>query len=204
MQDTRIQVTRLLHEWAAGDRAAFDRLVPLVYDELRRLASRQLQRERADHTLTPTALVNEAYLSLVNVERAGFRDRAHFLAMASRAMRRLLVDHARRRLAAKRGGGAQAADLEELFGTANAAFMIPDERVLELNDALVRFEAIEPRRAQVVEQHYFGGLQLDEIAASLGLSVSSVKRDLRLARAWLAAELGPVRAVALVAREEAG
>lgn len=199
MQDARIQVTRLLHEWAAGDRGAFDRVVPLVYDELRRLAGRQLQRERSDHTLTPTALVHEAYLSLIHVERAGFRDRAHFLAMASRAMRRLLVDHARRRLAAKRGGGAAASDIE----MAEVLVQVPDERVLELNDAIARLEVVEPRRARVLEYHYFGGLQLEEIAESLGLSVSSIKRDLRLARAWLASELGPGAGAPEPARQEA-
>lgn len=184
--DSRGEVTRLLQTWSRGDREALDRLFPLVYEELRKLARYQLGRERPHHTLSATALVHEAYLRLVDVREADFRDRSHFLAMASRAMRRLLVDHARRRTAGKRGGGGEAVPLDEsLPGT-----LIDDEHLLELDEALDRLEAREPRQARLLEQHYFGGLQLEEIAEFSGLSVSTVKRDLRFARAWLADQLG--------------
>lgn len=184
--DSRTEVTTLLRDWAAGDRKALDRIMPLVYDELRRLAQRRLSRERPDHTLGATALVHEAYLRLVDVERAGFQSRAHFLAMASRVMRRLLVDHARQRDALKRGGGERPVPLDD-------ALHLPSEdatRFLELDGALTRLEAMDARQARILEQHYFGGLSIDEIADATDTSRSTVKRQLRFARAWLAAELG--------------
>lgn len=184
--NSRTEVTALLQEWAAGDREALDRIMPLVYDELRRLAQRRLSRERPDHTLGATALVHEAYLRLVDVERAGFQSRAHFLAMASRVMRRLLVDHARQRDALKRGGGERPAPLDD-------ALHLPSEdatRFLELDGALNRLEGVDARQARMLEQHYFGGLSIDEIADATDTSRSTVKRQLRFARAWLAAELG--------------
>lgn len=184
--DSRTEVTALLQDWAAGDREALDRIIPLVYDELRRLAQRRLSRERPDHTLGATALVHEAYLRLVDVERAGFQSRAHFLAMASRVMRRLLVDHARQRDAVKRGGGERPAPLDEALHLASA----DATRFLELDGALHRLEAIDARQARILEQHYFGGLSIDEIADATDTSRSTVKRQLRFARAWLAAELG--------------
>jgi RNA polymerase sigma factor (TIGR02999 family) len=146
----------------------------------------RLQRERPDHTLGTTELVHEAYLRLVDVEPFGFQGREQFLAMAAQAMRRLLVDHARRRTAARRGGGARPVPLDDVLQlSAEDA-----SRFLELDDALRRLEAIGSRQARVLEQHYFGGLSVDEIAAALTVSPSTVKRDLRFGRAWLATELG--------------
>lgn len=184
--DSRTEVTNLLQDWAGGDRGALDRLIPRLYDELRRLAHRRLHRERPDHTLGTTALVHEAYLRLVDVERAGFESRAHFLAMASRAMRRVLVDHARHRDAQKRGGGARPVTLDDALHLAAEDAI----RFLELDHALSRLESVDARQASILEQHYFGGLSVDEIAEVASVSRSTVKRDLRFARAWLATELG--------------
>lgn len=184
--DSRTEVTSLLQDWAGGDREALDRLIPLVYEELRRLAHRRLRQERPDHTLGTTALVHEAYVRLVDVERAGFQNRVHFLAMASRVMRRLLVDHARQRDARKRGGGEKPVPLDD------ALHLAADDatRFLELDDALTRLESVDERPAALLEQHYFSGLSIEEIAHANDVSRSTVKRDLRFARAWLAAELG--------------
>ncbi|MGH7577112.1 MAG: sigma-70 family RNA polymerase sigma factor [Longimicrobiales bacterium] len=184
---TRSEVTGLLQHWAAGDRNALDRLIPLIYDELMRLARRHLHRERPDHTLSSAALVHEAYLRLVDVDRASFQSRAHFLAMASRAMRRLLVDHARQRTAQKRGGGARALALDDVLQLADK----DASRFLELHDALGRLESAHARRATALEQYYFGGLTPDEIADAMNVSRSTVERDLRFGRAWLATQLSP-------------
>ena len=178
-------VTQLLLDSRAGGREVLDQLVPQLYEELRRLAHDRLRRERPGHTLTTTALVHEAYLKLVDVKRVQWQDRAHFLAMASRVMRRVLVDYARRRQAAKRGGGRRRVDLDE-------AQLIPDayaERILELHVALTRLEAVNPRQREILEQRYFGGLTLEDTAEVLDVSLTTVKRDLRFARAWLALEL---------------
>ena len=182
-----LDVTRLLQRWGDGDRAALDELVPLVYDRLRRLAHDRRRDERSGHSLNTTGLVHEAYLKLVDVRQARFQDRAHFLAMASRVMRRVLVDHARARLAEKRGGGADPVVLDDDLpwlteeGTAS---------IMELDAALERLAAVDPRRSEIVEHRYFGGLSLEETAEAMDLSLATVKRDLRFARAWLAAELG--------------
>jgi RNA polymerase sigma factor (TIGR02999 family) len=179
-------VTQLLLDARDGGRESLDELVPRVYEELKRLARDRLRRERPDHTLTTTALVHEAYLKLVDVNRVRWQDRAHFLAMASRVMRRVLVEYARRRKAGKRGGGRRRVELDE-------ARLIPDsyaERVLELHEALIRLEDINPRQREILEQRYFGGLTLEETAEALGVSLTTVKRDLRFARAWLSMELG--------------
>lgn len=183
--DAGTEITTLLHEWAGGDRRALDRIVSIAYDELRRVARHRLRLERPEHTLGPTALVNESYLRLADIERAGFESRAHFLAMASRAMRRVLVDHARRRHAAKRGGARSDLPLEE------APPLAADDtrRFLALDEALESLRAADERQADVVEHHYFGGLKVDEIAELYGTSRSTVKRDLRAARAWLAVRL---------------
>ncbi len=182
-----LDVTRLLQRWGDGDRAALDELVPLVYDRLRRLAHDRRRDERSGLSLNTTGLVHEAYLKLVDVRQARFRDRAHFLAMASRVMRRLLVDHARARAAAKRGGGADTVvlddDLPWLTEEGTAALM-------ELDAALDQLATADPRRSQILEHRYFGGLSLEETAEAMDLSLATVKRDLRFARAWLAAELG--------------
>lgn len=185
--DSRAEVTRLLQDWTAGDREALDRLVPLIYEELRRLARLRLRGQRPDHTLGTTALVHEAFLRLVDAERVDFRNRAHFLGTASKAMRSVLVDHARRRSAQKRGGGAHPVPLD------NALDLAAEDatRFLELEDALRGLEEAHARQGRVLEQHYIGGLSLDEIAEAAGISQATVKRDLRFARAWLAEELGP-------------
>ena len=180
------EVTRLLQDWADGDRDAFDRLVPLVYAHLRDLAHVRLRGEHDMVSVNTTGLVHEAYIRLVGVRSARFRDRAHFLSMASRVMRRLLVDHARARTAAKRGAGAVVVELREelLVGDTHSA------AVTDLDAALERLEALDERQARILEQRYFGGLSLEQTAEASGVSLATVKRELRFARAWLAAELG--------------
>jgi RNA polymerase sigma factor (TIGR02999 family) len=181
-------VTLLLRQWGEGHQDALNELVPLVYAELRRLAHQRLRGERADRSLNTTGLVHEAYLKLIDLRRARFRDRGHFLAMASRLMRRLLVDQARARRAAKRGGGAERGEWDESLQVSEPQA----DAVADLDDALQRLEAIDPRQGEIVEQRYFGGLSLDEIAEAQGISLATVKRELRFAHAWLGAELrGP-------------
>jgi len=183
-------VTRLLQQWSDGDRAALDQLIPLVYDRMRKLAHERLRDERHAMSVNTTALVHDAYLKMVDLRQARFRDRAHFMAMASRIMRRLLVDRARARRADKRGGGVAPLELADDLD-------LSDERaeaLMELDDALERLSAIDPRRSEILEQRYFGGLSLEETAEVLGVSLATVKRDLKFARAWLAAEFrGEVR-----------
>lgn len=178
-------VTQLLHRWKAGDRAAHDALMPIVYAHLRRLAERSLFAERRDHTLQHTALVHEAYLELVkmNVE---WNDRAHFFALASRAMRRILVDHARTRKRHKRGSGAEHIPLEDAPEPA-----APESEVdlVALDDALEKLAAIDQRKSEMLEMRYFGGLKQDEMCELLGLSPATIKRDLAWARDWLKTEL---------------
>ena len=179
-------VTGLLRQWGDGDRQALDRLVPLVYEQLRRLAHQRLRREAPEQPLNTTALVHDAYLKLVDVRHARFRDRAHFLAMASRVMRRLLVDHARARRAVKRGSGAPDMELGEALWVAEpSSGALPD-----LDEALQRLEGIDQRQCRIVEQRYFGGMTLEETAEALEVSLATVKRELRFAHAWLAVELG--------------
>ena len=178
-------MTRLLLEWSAGDVDALERLVPLVYDELRRIAERSLSGERPGHTLQPTAVVNEAFLRLIDRKGIAWKDRAHFFAIAARTMRRLLVDHARRRDAEKRGGASTRVTLDE----AGAVTAAPDADVLALDRALEKLAALDETQAKVVELHYFGGLTLDETAELLETSPSSVVRAFRHAKAWLYREL---------------
>lgn len=183
--DTGSDPTQLLLRWNRGDESAVNELIPLVYEELRRLAHRKLRAERPDHTLNTTALVHEAYLRLVDVTEVEWQDGLHFLAIASRAMRRILVDYARRRNAEKRGGRVVVATLDE-------SRIVPDDQArayLDLDTALTRLEAVSPRAAAVVEQRFFGGLTLAETAAALDLSLATVKRDFHMARAWLVREL---------------
>jgi RNA polymerase sigma factor (TIGR02999 family) len=180
------EITTLLQQWSEGDRQSLDRLTPLVYEHLRRLAHQRLRREDSDLTLNTTALVHEVYLKLVDLRRVRFRDRAHFLSMASRLMLRLLVDHARSRKAAKRGGGAAMLELEEVLLISDGQV----ETVAALDEALKRLEQVDERQSQVLEHRYFGGLSLEKTAEVVGVSLATVKRDLRFARAWLAAELG--------------
>lgn len=177
----RTDVTRLLNEWGQGDPDAMERLMPLVYDELRAVAGRRLRAERADHTLQATALVNEVYLRMVGAEM-DFNGRAHFIAIASRVMRRVLVDHARMRSAAKRGGNRERMSLTE----ANLVASSDAPEVIALHEALEALEAQDERKARVVELMVFGGATYDETAAALDISAATVDRDFRLAKAWLA------------------
>ena len=178
-------ITGLLLAWGGGDRAALDRLMPAVYQELRRLAHRQMRRERDGDTLQTTALVNEAYLRLVDYKRMRPRDRAHFLAIAAQAMRRILVERARGRRADKRGGHAQQVSLDE-------AADVSSERAADLvalDEALTRLASIDPRKCQLVELKYFGGLTIEEAAEVLEVSTPTVERDWRTARIWLHREI---------------
>jgi RNA polymerase sigma factor (TIGR02999 family) len=187
-QTPSAEVTALLRQWERGDHGALNRIVPLVYDELRSIARRRLGGERSARSLTPTVLVHDAYLRLMDVRHARFRDRAHFLAMASRVMRRLLIDRARARGAARRGGGAEVVEWDDDLIASDAHA----DALADLDEALTRLEAIDSRQVQIVEQRYFGGLTLEETAEAIGVSLATVKRELRFAHAWLAAALGPV------------
>ena len=180
------EVTALLKEWSAGDRGALERLMPLVYEELRRLAASHLRAERGDHTLQPTALVHEAYLRLVGQRSVSWANRAHFYGIAAQMMRRVLVDHARRRLAAKRSPGTLYVDLGE--ETAAAPDRAPE--LLALDRALTELERLDPRQARVVELRFFAGLSVEETAEVAGVSTATVKREWRTARAFLRHEIG--------------
>jgi len=175
------QVTELLHAWGAGDEAALHQLVPLVESELRRLAGVYMARERSGHTLQPTALVNEAFLRLVDAHDIRWQGRAHFFGIAARLMRRVLVDHARARGFQKRGGGAHAVPLE----TAVLVSRAPDIALLDLDQALDGLATLDDRKARVVEMRFFGGMTVEETADALGVSVDTVKRDWRVAKLWL-------------------
>ena len=185
MASTSSEVTGLLQRWSAGDESARDRLIPLVYDRLRQLAHRRLSGAPVDGSLNTTALVHEAYIRLVDTPRVQLPDRAHFLALASHIMRNLLVDRARARLAAKRGGGMTPIELDELAWVSDDNL----ETVAELDDALKRLEQLSPRQSSLLQHRYFGGLSLEESATATGVSLATAKRELRSARAWLALEL---------------
>jgi len=173
-------VTILLRAWTEGDEDALERLTPLVYEELRRLAGAYMRRERSGHTLTPTELVSEAFLRLAGGEQPAFQDRVQFFAIAARQMRHILVDHARRRTADKRGGKEQAVTLDEDLTSVER----PDELVA-LDEAIDALAVMDERKARVVELHYFGGMNHKEIAALMSVHENTVARDLRLAEAWL-------------------
>jgi RNA polymerase sigma factor (TIGR02999 family) len=177
--------TALLLAWGDGDQSAFDELVPLVHEELRRIARRHMRQERTDHTLQATALVNEAYMRLLDVRRIQWQNRAHFLAMASRAMRRILVESARARGFQKRGGGAQRVTLDEALVVSSE----PGQDLVALDAALQALSDVDPRKSQVVEMRYFGGLTVEETAEALQVSTGTVMRDWRLAKVWLLREL---------------
>jgi RNA polymerase sigma factor (TIGR02999 family) len=177
--------TELLLAWGRGDAAAFDELVPLVHEELRRVARAYMARERPGHTLQATALVNEAYLRLIDVKSVRWQNRAHFFAMSARVMRRILVDFARAHRNDKRGGGLQEVSLDGAVLVAPQA----EEDVVALDQALQELEKVHPRKSQVVELHFFGGLTLEEVAESLRVSLDTVKRDWRFAKVWLLREL---------------
>jgi RNA polymerase sigma factor (TIGR02999 family) len=174
-------VTMLLHAWSGGDDAARDRLVALVYSELHRRAAAQLRRERRNHTLQPTALVHEAYLRLIDQKRGAWQNRAQFFAIASRMMRRILVDHARRGRMAKRSGRWARVELTEAL----AGVRPPDTDVLALHEALDRLADFDPRKSCIAELRFFGGLSLREMAHVLDISVATAERDWQIARAWL-------------------
>jgi RNA polymerase sigma factor (TIGR02999 family) len=176
--------TTLLHAWRAGDREALDRLMPLLYDELSRIARGALSGERRDHTLQTRALVHEAYLRLIDVD-IDWRDRAHFLALAARSMRRILTDHARARGRDKRGADPIRVDLADV----EAAPAVAPVALLDLDNALIRLEAQDERKARLIELHFFAGMNYDETAEALAISPATVGRELRLAKAWLGREL---------------
>lgn len=175
------EVTRLLKDWSEGDAAALDRLMPIIYAELRAVAARYLRRERPDHTLQPTALVNEVYLRLIDQKRVNWQNRAHFVGVAAQMMRRILVDHAKGHKRAKRGGGAQRVPFDEA-----AAFSeVREDDLVELDAALTALATFDERKSRVVELKYFGGLSVEETAEVLQVSVITVARDWKLAKAWL-------------------
>lgn len=180
------EVTRILQAWGRGDQQAVDRLMPLVYGELRRLAQHYLRRERPDHTLQPTALVHEAYLRLVDQRGVSWQNRAHFFGVAAQAMRRILVDYARRHRAGKRGGGSLKISLADVAVAAKEG----SEDLATLDDALNRLAAMDPRQGQIVELRLFGGLTVDETADLLRISAATVKREWTTAKAWLSREIG--------------
>jgi RNA polymerase sigma factor (TIGR02999 family) len=177
--------TALLLAWGRGDQAAFEELVPLVHDELRRLARQHMGGERPGHTLQASALVNEAYLRLLDVKRMTWQNRAHFFAMAARVMRRILVESARKRRFQKRGGGARPVSLDEALLVTSE----PGQDLVALDDALNALAKMDPRKGQVVELRFFGGLSVEETAEALRVSTGTVMRDWRLAKVWLLREL---------------
>lgn len=178
-------VTKLLRKWTGGDRAALDELMPLVYTELRSLARKYLRSERSGHTLEPTALVNEVYLRLVDQRTASFRSRAQFFGMAAKLMRNILVDHARKRRSAKRGGEP----LRLSISTADRISRKPDLDLVALDDALKRLAVLNPQHSETVELRFFGGLTIEETAAAMSVSHATVERDWSFARAWLRREM---------------
>jgi len=182
MSDTH-EVTLLLTEWAKGNQKALDELTPLVYKELRQLAAAYLRRERLGHTLQPTALVHEAYLRLVDQSRPNFENRSHFYGVAARLMRQILVDHARRKQAGKRGG--LKVPLEEAVSFREDRL----EDLVALDAGLTALEKIDPRKCKAVELRYFGGLSMEELAKTLDVSAETVRRDLRMAEAWLNSQI---------------
>ncbi|MGB7923355.1 MAG: sigma-70 family RNA polymerase sigma factor [Pyrinomonadaceae bacterium] len=174
-------VTQLLIDWGNGDESAPDEMLPLVYEELRRLAGYYMSRERSDHTLQPTALVHEAYLRLIDQRHVDWKNRAQFFGLAANMMRRVLVNHARDRTAAKRGGDAQKVSLS----MAVDSFERPDVDVIALHEALDQLAGVDPRKSRIVELKFFGGLKTEEIAEVLRLSTATVEREWSFARAWL-------------------
>jgi RNA polymerase sigma-70 factor (ECF subfamily) len=180
------EVSQLLQEWSNGDQAALDKVMPVVYQELRRLAHHYMQKERVDHTLQTTALVNEAYMRLVDYKRMRWQSRAHFFAVAAQVMRRILVENARSRNFAKRGGGTQKVSLDEtaVVSTGRSA------EVIAVDEALTELESWDPRKGKIVELRFFGGLSIEETAEVLKVSPTTVQREWRSAKAWLYRAIG--------------
>lgn len=181
------EITHLLLRWSDGDQAALDELMPVVHTELHRLAHSYLRRERPDHTLQPTALINEAYLRLVKQDFPEWQSRRHFYGVAAQLMRQVLVEHARARRADKRGGGGQKYSLDEAISFSDGQA----SELVALDDALVALAKFDERKVRIIELRYFGGLSLEETAESLGLSIATIGHEMRLARAWLRRELNP-------------
>ena len=178
-------ITELLLKWNEGDATSLEELMPLVYNELRQLAARYLKHERANHTLQPTALVNEAYLRLVDQQKVEWQNRAQFFGLAARVMRNILIDHARGRQAVKRGGH----NYQISFATEGNIGAKPQIEFLAVHEALERLEALDPQKARIIELRFFGGLSIDETAVVIGVGHATVERDWKLARAWLRLEL---------------
>jgi RNA polymerase sigma factor (TIGR02999 family) len=177
----RVEVTQLLARMRGGDGNAAAQLVPLLYKELRKIAAAMMKQERPDHTLQPTAIVHEAFLRIVDLESVDYQNRAHFFAVAARSMRRVLVDHARRRLAGKRGGESEEVELEDDI----ALTPHQSEEVMALHEALAEMETLDPRQAQIMEMHYFAGNEVSEIASFLQVSERTVKREMQTGRLFL-------------------
>ena len=178
-------LTGLLIEWGQGDRAALDRLTPLVYDEIRRMAHREMQREREGHTLQTTALINEAYVRLAGSKNIDWQNRAHFFAVTAQVMRHILIDHARRRRYVRHGGEAQRVGLDVAMDEAVLMSTTRAAELVALDEALAELAKLDPRKSRVVELRYFGGLSLEETADVLEVSLMTVRRDWRAAKAWL-------------------
>jgi RNA polymerase sigma factor (TIGR02999 family) len=185
MERAPSDVTELLNRWRNGDAAAFERLLPLVYGELRRIARRHMRTQPPDHTLQPTALIHEAYVRMAGQSTGTWQNRDHFLGAAARAMRHVLVDHARAKKSAKRGGGARAVPIEEGIGTSAERL----DALVALDEALSRLEQLHPRQGRVIELRFFGGFTIEETAKILNVSPETVMLDWRAAKAWLHAEL---------------
>jgi RNA polymerase sigma factor (TIGR02999 family) len=185
-ENAELPITQMLLDWSGGDREALERMMPIVYGELHRLAHRYMNRERAGHTLQTSALVNEAYLRLIDQRSVKWHNRTHFFAIAAQMMRRILVDHARGRQYAKRGAGAVHVSLDHADLRSNG----PAAEVVALDEALTKLESMDPQQARVVELRFFGGLTIKETAEALGLSVDMVKREWSTAKAWLYREIG--------------
>jgi RNA polymerase sigma-70 factor, ECF subfamily len=179
------EITQLLLQWSGGDSSARDKLMPLVYHELRQLAGRYLRRERANHTLQPTALVNEAYLRLIDQHKVQWENRAQFFGLAAKLMRNILIDHPRAHLAAKRGGLQYRLSLSKIDQFSDQ----PDVELLAINEALEHLAALDTQKSQIVEMRFFGGLTIEETAEALSISHATVERDWTMARAWLRREL---------------
>jgi len=189
LPDPPSDVTRLLKAWSDGDRSAGERLVEAVYGELRRQAARAMRQESPSHTLQATALVHEAYLRLIDQRHVEWRNRAHFFGVAAQLMRRILVDHARARLAAKRGGDAERLSIGDVEPVDVAGESAQDVDILALHEALERLAVLDPEQERLVELRYFSGMTIEETAEALGISPATVKREWAVARAWLRREL---------------
>lgn len=185
MTSTPEEITQLLIAWTRGDQRARDELMPLIYNELRRLARAHLRRERVNHTLQPTALVHEAFLRLIDQSKVNWQNRAHFFGAAARLMRQILINHAEARRAAKRGGEAERISLNDV----DQFTVEPGLDLVALNEAMERLEQIDPPQSRIVELRYFSGLTIEEIAEVMGISPATVKREWSTARAWLRREL---------------